>query len=80
MAMTVAIGSFHQDLERASHQAIGTPTTSRITVVSVANSIVRRIAVQVSGERADTASSAPGVDDVAVFFDDAAGLGALKEA
>ena len=38
--------------ERASHHAIGVPTSSRMTVVMAASSIVRRIAVQISGDSA----------------------------
>ena len=48
----VATPSFHQARDRASHQAIGVPTMRRITVVSVANAIVRRMAIQISEGRA----------------------------
>ncbi|MCY1381035.1 hypothetical protein D9M69_689060 [compost metagenome] len=35
-ATTVATGVFSQERVRASHQAMGVPTSARITVVSVA--------------------------------------------
>src|SRR5215467_8416932 len=77
MATTAATPSFHQTRVRASHQAIGVPTTRSTAVVIVASSSVRRTATQTSDGRPSTLPSA--VRDVTVFLDNHLCFGAFQE-
>src|SRR5215470_16052923 len=79
MATTAATPSFHQTRVRASHQAIGVPTTRSTAVVIVASSSVRRTATQTSGGRPSTLPSTMRIRHVTVFLDNRLCFGAFEE-
>src|SRR3989338_8039238 len=53
-ATTAPTGPFHQERVRASHDAIGVPTSSRMTVTTAASLKVSQIADRSAEEKADS--------------------------
>src|ERR1700694_417347 len=70
--------SFHQACDRASHHAIGVPTSSRMIVAVAASSMVSRIAVQISGDSASN-DLVRALYLVSVSLDDGRGFRASEE-